>query len=216
MSFDFEIEYQSRDTLGKGASRRLRREQDMVPGIIYGGDKTPENIMIEQRIMRRALMNEGVYSNILTLTANGSKQQVVLKDIQRHPYKAFLQHLDFLRIDANKPIVMHVPVHYLNEETCPGVKAGGIVSHSMVEFELKCLPKDLPEFIEIDMSQVELDQVLHLSDISLPSGVEFTTDVNENNASVVSVHIPKRVAAEEASTAEGDEAAGENGNDKAD
>lgn len=219
MTFNFEIEYESRSALGKGASRRLRRDQDMVPGIIYGGEKTPEPIMIEQRHMRKALQNEAVYSHILKLKNGGKTEQVVLKNIQRHPYKAFLQHLDFQRISASKPIIMHVPIHFLNEETCPGVKAGGIVSHLMVELEIKCLPKDLPEFIDIDMSNIELDQVVHLSDLKLPSGVELTVDPKENDATVVSVHIPKRAmldeaASEEASEGEKADSNGENGNDK--
>lgn len=209
MSFNFEIECQSRSTLGKGASRRLRLNQDMVPGIVYGGEKAPEPIMIEQRVLRKALENEAIYSHILKLKGANGTEQVVLKNLQRHPYKAILQHIDFQRINANKPIIMHVPIHFLNEENCPGVKAGGIISHIEVELEIKCLPKDLPEFINIDMSNVELDQTIHLSDISLPSGVELTIDTDENNPSVVSVHFPKLAKAdEETTTTEGENAEG--------
>jgi large subunit ribosomal protein L25 len=219
MSFDFSIEYQSRDALGKGASRRLRRDNDMVPGIIYGGDKTPETIMIEQRHMRKALENEAVYSHILTLNNGKNTEQVVLKNLQRHPYKAFLQHIDFQRIDAKKLITMHVPLHFENEATCPGVKAGGNISHLMSDLEIKCLPKDLPEFIEVDLANLELDQVIHLSEIKLPKGVEITIEAKENNASVATVHMP-RVQSEddEDTTVEGtasdEESSEENGNGK--
>jgi large subunit ribosomal protein L25 len=214
MAFDFEIEYQSRSALGKGASRRLRREQDMVPGIVYGDEKAPESIMIEQRHLRKALENEAVYSHILKIKNGANTEQVVLKNLQRHPYKAYFLHIDFQRISATKPITMHVPIHFLNEELCLGVKEGGIIAHLMTDLEIRCLAKDLPEFINIDLQNLTLDESLHLSDIKLPSGVELTVDVSENNQTVVSVHMPRAAKADDEGTVTAAEPESENATDK--
>ncbi len=215
--FDFELEVQPRETLGKGASRRLRRCEDKVLGVVYGGNEKAQPITLAHHHVVKALENEAIYSHILTITSNGKKQKVVLKDIQRHPYKPRVMHMDFMRIDENKPITMHVPLHFLGQETAPGVVlGGGIVTHHMVELEIKCLPRDLPEFIEIDLTNAELDTVVHLSHVKLPKGVETTLVVHsaEDDLPVVSIHKPKRVEEVEESTeaAEGEEAASANGN----
>ena len=215
--FDFKLEVQPRETLGKGASRRLRRCEDKVLGVVYGGNEKAQPITLAHHHVVKALENEAIYSHILTITSNGKKQKVVLKDIQRHPYKPRVMHMDFMRIDENKPITMHVPLHFLGQETAPGVVlGGGIVTHHMVELEIKCLPRDLPEFIEIDLTNAELDTVVHLSHVKLPKGVETTLVVHsaEDDLPVVSIHKPKRVEEVEESTeaAEGEEAASANGN----
>lgn len=192
--FNFELAIEPRETFGKGASRRLRRAENKVPAIIYGGEEAPQTIAIEQRIVGKALENEAFYSHILTLDNQGKKQKVVIKDIQRHPYKPRILHMDFLRIDENKPLHMHVPLHFPGQTTAPGVMEGGTVTHHMVELEVKCLPKDLPEFIEIDLSDAPLNTIVHLSQVKLPKGVELAAVVHgpEDDLPVVSIHLPKR------------------------
>lgn len=194
--FSFELEVEPREVQGKGASRRLRRLDNMVPAIVYGGDEEPANVMMGHAAVMKALSNEAVFSHILTLKIGGKKQKVVLKDVQRHPYQPRVQHMDFMRINENKPILMHVPLHFPGQEVAPGVVlGGGMVSHHMVEVEVKCLPRDLPEFIEIDLTNAELDTVVHLSQLNLPEGVELTSVVHsaEDDLPVVSIHKPRRV-----------------------
>ena len=189
----FELHAQSRENVGKGASRRLRRLEDMVPGIVYGGHKDPENMMIEHRHVIKALENEAFYSHILTLTIGKATQKVVLKAVQRHPYKARIQHLDFMRVSASEAITMQVPLHFLNEEACKGVKAGGLLNKQINDIQIKCLPENLPEFLSIDLENLELDHTLHLSDIILPKGVEIPelTLGAEHDQSLVTVHMPR-------------------------
>ncbi|MAZ44531.1 MAG: 50S ribosomal protein L25/general stress protein Ctc [Legionellales bacterium] len=207
---NFDLDAKSRSDVGKGASRRLRRLEDMVPAIIYGGSTEPENIMLEHRVVTKALEHEAFYSHILTLTVNNKKQKVVLKSVQRHPYKARIQHLDFLRINASEHINMHVPIHFEGEEACVGVKAGGVLNKQVTETEIRCLPSALPEFLSVDISGLELDSALHLSDIKLPKGVEIVALAHDNDMPLVSIHIP-RVQEEEApapAEAEGSSATG--------
>lgn len=161
-----------RKDVGKGASRRLRHA-DLVPAIIYGGEAEPVQITLEGKTIRRALEAESFYSQIITLDVEGAAQQAILKDVQRHPAKEFAMHLDFLRVDATHAVTTHIPLHFLNEDTCVGVKAGGAVNHARVEVEVKCLPADLPEFIEVDMAKVALGGHVHLSDLKLPEGVQL-------------------------------------------
>lgn len=197
--FSFEIEYQPREAHGKGASRRLRQHENLVLGVVYGGDEKPESIALNHFHVSKALENEAVYSHILTLTSKGKKQKVVLKDMQRHPYKARVLHMDFLRISENKPIIMHVPLHFLGQDEAPGVEQGGTFTHHMVEVEVKCLPRHLPEFIEIDVSKAQLNDIVHLSQINMPEGVELTSVVHghEDDLPVVSLAKPKRIVEEE-------------------
>lgn len=161
----------ARKDIGKGASRRLRRA-DLVPGIIYGGEAEPVQITLEGKTIRKVLEVEAFYSQVLTLTVDGTKQQAILKDLQRHPAKEFAMHMDFLRVDADHEITTNVPLHFINEEECVGVKAGGAIVHNRVDLEIKCLPGDLPEFIEVDMAKVEVGGHVHLSDLTVPAGVE--------------------------------------------
>jgi len=202
--FSFEIEYQPREEHGKGASRRLRQHENLVLGVVYGGDEKPESIAMNHFHVSKALENEAVYSHILTLTSKGKKQKVVLKDMQRHPFKARVLHMDFLRISENKPITMHVPLHFMGQDEAPGVEQGGTFTHHMVELEVKCLPRHLPEFIEIDVSKAQLNDIVHLSQINMPEGVELTSVVHghEDDLPVVSLAKPKRIVEEETATNE--------------
>jgi large subunit ribosomal protein L25 len=192
-----------RNVVGKGASRRLRRLEGTIPAIIYGGDKAPKNISLVHKDLVKALEDEGIYSHIINLEVEGEgAEKVVLKALQRHPYKAQVLHADFLRVDETHFITMRVPLHFLNEDKCPGVKlGGGSVSHAMTELEVKCLPQNLPEFIEVDLAAMNVGQVLHISDLKLPAGVESVqlSQGAEHDLPVVSVNAPRGGAAEEGS-----------------
>lgn len=208
----FEIEATVRQDMGKGASRRLRRMNDLVPAIVYGGAKDATPLSLEHRVVVKALENEAFYSHILDLKVDGKSEKVVLKALQRHPYKPRIQHMDFQRVSAKQKLTMQVPVHFLNEETSPGVKAGGIVSHHMTEVEIRCMAKDLPEYLEIDLGTTELDTIIHLSDLKLPNGVELTalSHGHDNDQPLASIHKPRRggdddsSAGTEAESASGD------------
>jgi large subunit ribosomal protein L25 len=190
MSNSFELNVTVREDLGKGASRRLRRLENMIPGIIYGAGKEPTPITINHNEIIRQLEDEAFYSHILTLNVGKKKEQVILKDLQRHPYKPLVMHADFLRVKAGEKLHTSVPVHYLNEETCPGVKAGGVINHAYTSVEVACLPKDLPEFIEVDLGDLNMDQVIHLTDIKLPKGVEIVELIQgeDHDQAIVTIH----------------------------
>ncbi len=205
MSNEFLLNAQARTDLGKGASRRLRRLANIMPAIVYGGDKAPEQISIVHKDIIKALENEAFYSHILTLDVGGKKQQVILKDLQRHPAKAIVLHADFLRVSANQELTTNVPLHFLNEEACEGVKTGGgSITHNVIEAEVRCLPADLPEFIEIDMTDVELGDIIHLSDLKLPKGVTLVQLSHDHDLAVASVQTT-RGAKDEEESAEGEE-----------
>lgn len=190
LAFHFAATHRS-DT-GKQAARSLRRAKK-VPGIVYGADETPETITLELKDLMKALSQEAVYSHILTLTVDGKPQKVVLKALSRHHIKPEVTHVDFLRIKAGEAITMRVPLHFIGENDCPGVKdEGGVVSHLMKEIEITCLPENLPEFIEIDLSGAKLDDAVHLSDIKLPKGVELSEELTEDhNPTIISIHRPR-------------------------
>lgn len=198
-----------RKDVGKGASRRLRHA-DLVPAIVYGGEAEPMQITLPGKAIRKALEAEAFYSQIVTLEVDGASQQVILKDVQRHPAKEFAMHMDFLRVDATHAVTTHIPLHFLNEEACVGVKAGGAITHARVEVEVKCLPADLPEFIEVDMAGVELGGHIHLSDLTVPAGVELVDLLKGegHDLDVASVQ-PTRGGKEEASEEEAAEEGGE-------
>jgi large subunit ribosomal protein L25 len=167
----FELEAEIRSDLGKGASRRLRRAEK-VPAIIYGEEKEPVSLTLAHNKVLQAQEFEAFYSHILTLNIGGEKVEALLKDIQRHPYKPKILHLDFLRVDATHALTTHVPVHFINEDKASSIKVeGGHAEHHVNDVEISCLPAQLPEFIEIDLTEVALGQTLHLSDIVLPEGV---------------------------------------------
>ena len=203
---DFTLRAIARDDLGKGASRRLRRNADMVPAIIYGGSKAPQSISLEARELKKALENEAFFSHIIKVDVDGKNQDVLLKALQRHPAKGHVMHADLLRVIAGHEVTVLVPLHFINEKTSPGVKqGGGIVSHTMTEVEVHCLPKDLPEFIEVDMGAVELNGIVHLTDLKLPKGVSLTALAQgaDHDLPVANVHAP-RVAVDEEASDEGE------------
>ena len=197
----FELTAELRHDQGKGASRRLRRLQDRIPAILYGGPEAPVAITLDHKKFMHALEHKAFYSHILTLDIAGKKQPAVLKALQRHHYKKSIFHADFLRISATDKINMRVPLQFIGDANCPGVKAGGIVSHRAIDVEVRCLARDLPEYITLDLSSMELDQTLHLSDLKLPKGVEILQlshgDGTEHDHAVVSIHMPRRAELEE-------------------
>ncbi|QGU32984.1 50S ribosomal protein L25/general stress protein Ctc [Thermochromatium tepidum] len=170
MSVSFEINAQPRTDTGTGASRRLRR-QGLVPAIVYGAHQDPQMIALSHNELLRHLEHESFYSHVLDLKIGDQVNKVVLKDMQRHPARPFILHLDFMRVSQDEKIRMTVPLHFVNEDRCKGVKRGGVVSHTITEIEIVCLPKDLPEFIAVDMTEMELGSILHLSELRLPEGV---------------------------------------------
>ncbi len=199
MSNEFSLTAEARSDKGKGASRRLRRLQDRVPGVIYGGNAEPEMISLEMRELRKALENEAFYSHILTLSLDGKTQQAVLRDLQRHPASGFPIHADFLRVSASQKITMTVPVHFINEENCIGVKQqGGEIHRTISEVTVSCLPQSLPEYLEVDLANMELEHVFHLSDFKLPEGVELPQLAlgEDHDQPVVAVHKAKTQASE--------------------
>ena len=197
MTVEFALNAEARSDLGKGASRRLRRNVAMVPAVIYGGEKAPQSISLLAKELAKLLENEAAFSHILTLNVAGSKESVLIKALQRHPAKGFVLHADFVRVVAGQKLTALVPLHFLNEETAVGVKqGGGIVSHTVSEVEVTCLPKDLPEFIEVDLAKVELGQTVHLSDLKLAKGIELVALAHGNDLAVANIHAP-RVAKEE-------------------
>jgi large subunit ribosomal protein L25 len=211
MSDQFELSAELREDLGKGASRRLRRN-GKVPAIIYGGSSAPANLTLAHNEVQHALENEAFYSHILTVKVDGKPERAVLKDVQRHPAKALIMHLDFQRVDEKAKLHMNVPVHFINEDQAPGVKEGGLVTHNITEVEITCLPKDLPEFLEADLSGLDVDGILHLSDLKVPEGVELValSHGEAHDLPVAAIHIP-RAAKEEEEEEAGEEVAAEGG-----
>ncbi|WP_371189124.1 50S ribosomal protein L25/general stress protein Ctc [Thalassotalea maritima] len=186
----FTLDAEVRTDLGKGASRRLRHA-NKVPAIIYGAGEEALSITLAHNKVFRAQEEEAFYSHVLTLNVDGKAVEVVLKDMQRHPYKEQIMHLDFLRVDAKKALHQNVPLHFINESVIE--KAGNTVAHAATEIEVECLPANLPEFIEVDVAGLEAGQTLHLSDIKLPNGVvsvELAKGADHDQA-VVTVNAPK-------------------------
>lgn len=211
MSDMFTINAEVRESAGKGASRRLRRE-GMVPAIIYGGAKNrkPTSLTIEARELVKALQNEAVYSHVLTIQIGDKEEQAILMDVQRHPAKGFPMHVDFERVTKSSTVHKRVPLHFINEDKCKAVKLqGGKIQHNATDVEITCKVGDLPEFIEVDMTNAELGQVIHLSDLVLPKGITLV-ELNkgaDHDSPVASVAKPAGASAD--SDAEGDEEASE-------
>lgn len=184
-----------RADVGKGASRRLRRA-DSVPAIVYGL-KEPQSITLIHNQVAKALANEAFYSHILTLDIDNKPEKVVVKDVQRHPFKPRITHMDFQRISETEKITMHIPLHFLGGEVSPGVKVdGGLISHLLSEIAIRCLPKDLPEYLEVDLSNLKLNEAAHLSNIKLSEGVEIVDLVHGEDRPVATVYIPRAVVEE--------------------
>ena len=204
MSDEFNLIAEMRDDRGKGASRRLRH-QGKVPAIIYGAGREPRALMFDHNKVLRELENASFYSSILTIKVGDKSRAAIVKDIQRHPSKKQILHIDLQRIVEDEKIRMQIPIHFLGEEEAVGVKiGGGSVSRLMTEIEVSCFPKDLPEFLEVDISELELDQMLYVSNISLPKGVEVSEILLEQDQAIVSIHEIKEIIEEEIIDEEGD------------
>ena len=199
MSTEFTLHAKGREDTGKGASRRLRRLAGEVPAIIYGGKKQPEQVSLAHKDVIKALENEGFFSQVISLDVDGKAEDVVIKDIQRHPAKAIVLHMDFLRVSKTTKLTTRIPLHFINEDVCVGVKmGGGLIAHSMTELEIQCLPQDLPEYLDVDMAEVEIGQTVHISDIKLPAGVESValSYGEDHDLPVATVNKPKAVEEE--------------------
>jgi large subunit ribosomal protein L25 len=173
MATTHEIKAQGRKDEGKGASRRLRHA-GFVPAVVYGAGSAPESIQIEHNTILLAAKHEWFFSSVLDLNVDGKVQKVLVRDWQKHPFKLQMLHMDFLRVDENAPVRISVPLHFLNQEKSPAAKTSGVViSHNLTEVEISCLPRDLPEFIELDLADVKPGDIIHLSELKLPKGVEI-------------------------------------------
>lgn len=206
---EIEIKASKREGKGTGASRRLRRA-GTVPGVVYGAGKDAVSVQLDHKALFLQFRNEAFHASILTLDLEGSKEQVLLRDYQLHPVRNTIQHIDFQRISATEKIHVKVPFHFINEDTAPGVKLnGGLVAHALNEAEVSCLPKNLPEFIEVDLANLDIGHSIHLSEIKLPEGVEFVQLAHGNDSAVVAINKPKVVAVEEETAAPAEGAEGE-------
>jgi large subunit ribosomal protein L25 len=194
MSDQFELNAEVRSDLGKGASRRLRRLAEQVPGIIYGGGKEPQPLSVIRKDLEKALENEAFYSHVLTVNVGKVAEKAILKDLQRHPAKNRVTHVDFLRVRDDVAIRVHVPIHFLNEVACYGVKTqGGMIQHQATDIEVQCLPANIPTYIEVDMLNVHTGQIVHLSDVTLPAGVTAVALAlgEDHDLAIASVIAPK-------------------------
>ncbi|WP_386079262.1 50S ribosomal protein L25/general stress protein Ctc [Vreelandella sp. F11] len=206
---DFILKASVRNDLGKGASRRLRRANQQVPAVVYGGEKGAQSISVEKTAFYKAIEDESFFSSVIKLMIEGKEEQVVVRDLQRHPFKPLLTHADFLRVDATHEITINVPLHVTGEEKCVGIKDQGGELHVLAnEVAISCLPKDLPDFIEVDISAVELGTTLHLSDLTLPAGVtsvDLSHGEEHDNAVLSITKVKVRAEAEEDGESEGEE-----------
>jgi len=190
MRISFELAAEFRDGQGKGASRRLRHS-GRVPAILYGGHVEPRAISLDHQKLMTLIDNEKFYSSIINLVVNDKKQAAIVKDLQMHPARNAIVHVDMQRVLENEKIRIHIPIHFKGEAASPGVKTeGGVVSHRVADVEILCLPKDLPDFIELDLSGMHINESLHLSDLPLPDGVTIPS-IAKGNATVVSIHPPR-------------------------
>ena len=191
MADQLQLSAEQRIDKGKGASRRLRRLADKIPAVIYGAGKDAVSLQIAHKDIHKALENEAFYSSIITLTIDGTAENALLKALQRHPAKDRIMHADFLRVRMDEAITAIVPIHFVNEEQCVGVKlAGGAISHHITSVEVSCLPGDLPSFVEVDLENVELGESIHYSELNLPEGVTIPVlaQGDEHDQAVVSVN----------------------------
>ena len=209
MAISFELNAESRTDTGKGASRRLRHA-GKVPAIIYGAGKDPEALTLSHNEVLRNLEHEAFYSHILSVKIDGSETRAILRDLQRHPSKPVILHMDLQRISETEKLKTHAPLHFIGGDDAPGVKEGGLVSHDLTEVSIECLPKDLPEFIEVDVSALDIGDSIHLSGLTVPEGVILIELARGegHDQSVVSVHV-KRIVEEVEEAPEGEAGAEE-------
>jgi len=218
MSISFNIEAETRTDLGKGASRRLRHTEKF-PAVVYGAGKDPVSLTLDHKKFLHSLENEAFYSHILNLNIDGKAEQVILKDLQRHPARIAIMHADFLRVSATEKLHLRVPLHFINGDESPGAKEGGLITHSTTEIEVACFPQDLPEYMEVDLSSLELDHSVHMSDITVPADVELVelSHGEEHDQAIAACHMPRGASDEdedEAATAADSEAATEDGGEE--
>ncbi|HSH30350.1 MAG TPA: 50S ribosomal protein L25/general stress protein Ctc [Thiohalobacter sp.] len=209
MSISFELDAELRSDKGKGASRRLRRA-GRLPAILYGGNESPMPLTLDHDKVLHSLDYEAFYSHILKVRVDGKTHSCVLRDLQRHPYKPTLVHVDLQRVSGEDIIHMLVPLHVIGQETSPGLKAGGLLTHDMTEVDITCKASDLPEYIQVDISDLNLTETIHLSDLKLPAGAQATELLKgeEHDLPVVTIHTRKG-GGEEEEAAEGEAAEGE-------
>ncbi len=191
---DFIIEASPRADVGKGASRRLRRLANEIPAIIYGAGEEPTAITISHKDILKAIENEAFFSHIVTVKVDGKEESVVIKDLQRHPSKPKIMHADFMRVSADQEITVNVPLHFVNEDKCVGVRLeGGIINHLMNDIEISCLPGNLPEYIEVFMAELKVGETIHISDLALPEGVKSVvlSHGEENDQPVAACTMPR-------------------------
>jgi large subunit ribosomal protein L25 len=209
MAISFELNAEPRTDKGKGASRRLRHA-GKVPAIMYGGDKDPESLTLSHNQVIRNLEQEAFYSHILTVRVGGAETQAILRDLQRHPSRPVILHVDLQRVNMSETLRTQVPLHFLGEDTSPAVKAGALVSHELTDVQVECLPRDLPEYIEVDITGLEIGDSIHLSELAVPAGVTLVElERGEgHDLAVVSLHA-RRVEEEEPEVPATPEATGE-------
>lgn len=207
----FELNAEPRTARGRAENRRLRRS-GKVPVILYGGDADPAMLTVDHDDLDHHLENEAFYSHVIKVAVAGGKpQEAVLRDLQRHPARRFIQHMDLLRVVAGEALRMNVPLHFVGEEDCPGVRnEGGVISHNMNDVEVECLPRHLPEYIEVDCTRLEVGDSVHLSELGLPEGVQLIDLMHETDRTVVTLQLPRAaIELEEEEAAEAEAAAAE-------
>ena len=210
MSNVFEFVAKGRDLSGTSAARAERRNGN-IPAVVYGGKDAPQSIVLNHNDVVKHLEHEAVYSHVLDLSIDGKTQQAVLKGVQRHPARPQVLHMDFMRVDASHKLKVHVPIHFINEDVCLGVKAGGVVTHAMVDVEVACLPAALPEYLEVDLAALDIGGSVHLSDLVLPEGLEIPALVQGggHDHAVAQVVKVRAVRDEDDEVVEGDDSAEE-------
>lgn len=206
MTVEMRLDAHPRTETGRGAMRRLRRAR-RVPGVVYGADKGPQPVALENDQLYRLLEEESFFSTVLKIQMGSETEQAIVKDLQRHPFKPLVQHIDLQRVREDQPITVHVPLRVHGEEQAPGVKRGGVLHHDLLDLEVVCLPKDLPPHIDIDVSRLKVGQAVHISELSLPQGVESAAlqQGPEHDAPVVSIQATRKTRGASAE----DEAEGE-------
>ena len=202
------LEAETRVGSGKSTIRRLRNKANKIPGIVYGGGRDPQPVAVELRRLTKAMEQQAFFSQIIQLRIDGQSEQAILRDLQRHPANERVLHLDFMRVRADRTIQMSVPLRFLNEDTCIGVRqSGGNISHNLIEVEITCLPADLPTAIDVDIEDLDLGQALHLSDLELPEGVSIVAlSGEEHDTPVVSIQAPRGGLEDEEEAELGEEA----------
>jgi len=202
----FEFAAEGRNASGRGRAREVRRN-GMVPAVVYGGKAEPQAIVLTHNDVIKHLEHEAVYSHVLDLKIDGKTEKAILKDIQRHPAKPRILHMDFMRVDETQALKVNVPLHFINEETCVGVKAGGVITHAMVDVEVSCLPSKLPEYIEVDLADIDIGGSIHLTQIVVPDGVEIVALAQEGEHDYTVAQVMKTRIEQEVDEDEVDEAA---------